>query len=146
MNELRLASDIVMLGLVDWREARGESFTCKVAVAHSIMNRVHRPSWWGKTLLEVLFKKWQYSSVTDPKDPQLVKWPTQYDEAWLECLEASKGVLLNHLENPAPGADSYYDISIDPPKWADPAKFVVQIDRIRFYNLDSDYQEEKLNV
>ena len=133
-----------------WREARGESYEGKAAVASSIMNRVARPSWWGHDLLSVIFKKWQYSSMTDPKDKQLTTWPQKYAVDWIECLQAASnavdgiaGALVaatRASENPVPGADGYYDISIPPPKWATPETFVKQIGKLRFYNLDRDFE------
>lgn len=136
-DNLRDMSERVLLGLVVWREARGESDECRTAVAYSILNRVRHPGWWGKTILAVIAKKWQYSSMTDPNDPQLTTWP-QYSDDWFECLEIANDVIDGTLPDPAPGADSYYDCSIKPPKWATPNKLVRVIGRISFYNLDGD--------
>jgi len=61
-----------LLALMLWREARGESDEAKIAVAHTVVNRVAHPGWWGRTVDDVIAKKWQYSSMTDPGDPQLV--------------------------------------------------------------------------
>lgn len=133
--------DTVFLALVVWREARGESDECKSAVAFSILNRVQRPSWWGKTTQEVLFKKWQYSSITDPHDPQLTKWPVNNDESWERCFRVSTDAISDNVLNPVIGADSYFDISIPNPKWATDDKFVKQIGRIKFYNLDMDIEK-----
>jgi spore germination cell wall hydrolase CwlJ-like protein len=139
-DRLQEAANLVFMALCVWREARGENAQCKEAVAFSILNRVNRPSWWGKNIMEVVFKKWQYSSMTDPKDRQLTTWPKAEDIPWRECLIITDGVISGLLPNPAPGADSYYDISIPPPYWATPATFVAQIGRIRFYNLDRDIE------
>src|SRR3990172_10413739 len=62
------------LALAIWREARGEPQLGRTAVGYSILNRVARPSWWGRTVDEVITKKWQYSSLTDPRDKQLPRW------------------------------------------------------------------------
>ena len=136
------ATEKVFLALVIWREARGVSNTAKVAVALSIMNRVARPAWWGRDLLSVIFKKWQYSSLTDPKDRQLTTWPQKDAPDWIECLQVASDAVDGILKNPVPGADGYYDTSIPPPKWATPETFVAQIDNLRFYNLDRDIEKE----
>jgi spore germination cell wall hydrolase CwlJ-like protein len=137
----RAASDLTFLALVLWREARAEPREGKVAVAYSILNRVERPSWWGRSLLEVITRKWQYSSMTDPNDVQLTRWPTAYDPTWLSCLEVAASVLARTEPNPAPGADSYYAVSMPaPPRWATPETFVVQVGHHRFYNLDHDVE------
>ena len=91
-------------------------------------------------MLSVIFKKWQYSSMTDPKDKQLTTWPPKYAVDWIECLQAASNAVDGIMENPVPGADGYYDISISPPKWATPETFVKQIGKLRFYNLDRDFE------
>jgi N-acetylmuramoyl-L-alanine amidase len=139
----RAASDLTFLALVVWREARAEPRAGKVAVGYSILNRVERPAWWGRTLLEVVTKKWQYSSMTDPGDVQLTKWPTSYDATWLECLAAASEVLARIAPNPAPGADSYYAVSIAAPKWATADTLVAQVGNHRFHNLDRDVEKTK---
>lgn len=148
MNKLtQTINDVSLLALVVWREARGEPRLGKLAVAYSILNRVARPSWWGSDVSTVAWKKWQYSSMTDPRDLQLAKLPTPYVKAgwemWQESLEVALRAYLREEENPAPGADSYFADTIAPPKWADPSKFVVKIGHHSFYDLDSDYEKEK---
>lgn len=137
---LNHCADISFLALAIWREARGESLEGKIAVACSVMNRVERPSWWGTTVLEVVFKKWQYSSLTDPRDAQLTTWPRESAPAWQECLVVADMALKHGVENPVPGADSYHDISIPDPYWATPDMFVGQIGRLKFYDVDKDYE------
>jgi spore germination cell wall hydrolase CwlJ-like protein len=90
--------------------------------------------------MEVLFKRWQYSSLTDPRDPQLTTWPKD-DPVWGQCLYVADGVLNGVFSNPVPGADSYHDISIPAPAWATPEMFVKQIGKLRFYNVDKDVEE-----
>ncbi len=142
--DLQASSDVTFLGLVLWREARGEEYECKLAVACSIMNRVNRPSWWGRTLLEVITKKWQYSSMTDPKDRQLTTWPRAYDDQWLECLRIAREVLMGHVPHPAPGADTYHDDSITTPaSWGGPV-LVRKIGHILFFNMDRDVEQDAI--
>jgi N-acetylmuramoyl-L-alanine amidase len=133
--------DTVFMALVIWREARGESVECQTAVAYSIMNRVQRPSWWGKDVMSVLFKKWQYSSMTDPHDRQLATWPSSDNPSWQQCFRVACDVMNKAVDNPVPGADGYFDDSIPPPKWATPETFVKKIDHILFYNLDRDVEK-----
>ena len=49
-------------------EARGEGHTGMVAVANVVMNRVAKPSWWGRTVKDVCLKPYQFScwNVGDP--------------------------------------------------------------------------------
>ncbi len=133
-------ADVFFLAFTVWREARGESYEGKLAVAQSIMNRVRLPSWWGDSVQGVVTKKWQYSSLTDPKDLQLTTWPREDDARWQECLQLALDVVNGDVGNPVPGADSYYAVTIPAPKWATDGAFVRQIGNHRFYNLDRDVE------
>ena len=128
----------VLLALTDWREARGESYDCRLAVACCVRNRVQNPKWWGNDYVSCLIKRWQFSSMSDPNDRQLTTWPAATDHIFEECLGIASAVIDNQLKHPMPGADSYYDVSIMPPKWATTDKKVGQIGRIIFYNIDGD--------
>jgi len=141
--DLQRLVDTFYLALVVWREARGEGQDSMAAVAWSIVNRVLNPKWWGASVQTVITKKWQYSSMTDPHDAQLTTWPSDTDPTWALSLDLAQRVLNGSIRNPVAGADSYYDTSIPPPNWADPQKFVAQIGRIRFYNLDGDHPQNK---
>jgi len=136
LSELQNYSDKTFLALTVWREARGETKEVQAGIAHVVLNRVARPSWWGKDIMSVCFKKWQFSSLTDPNDRQLTTWPASSDPSWQQCLQVASDVVDGIVKNPVPGADSYYDISIPAPKWATAEVFVSQIGRVRFYNLD----------
>ena len=139
--EQKKITDTFYLALLIWREARGASRPAKIAVAQSVLNRVHHPKWWGRDLSEVATKKWQYSSLAAPGDPQLIIWPLASDASWQEALDVADLVLSGAGPNPAPQADSYFDTSISPPKWATADKFVVQIDNLMFYDLDGSHPE-----
>lgn len=146
LNAAKTLCDLYYLALVVWREARGASREAQVAVAHSVMNRVARPSWWGKTLDEVITKKWQYSSMAAPGDPQLIVWPHLTDASWLACLGVAYDVIHGDEPNPFPGADSYYDSSISAPKWAVANAFRGMVasphgNTLRFYDVDHDYEK-----
>jgi len=109
-------ADKTFLALTVWREARGESAQVQAGIAHVILNRVRRPSWWGRDVMSVLFKKWQFSSLTDPRDKQLTTWPTSTDTFLAAVPENTPATFVDgQITNPVPGADSYYDISIPTP-------------------------------
>lgn len=143
INRLRRLTEWWYLAFVIYREARSEALLTKIAVAHSVLNRVRNPKWWGTTVDQVVTKKWQYSSLTDPQDPQLARvWPLVSETAWLECATVAEDALDGTSANPLPGADSYHDTSIAPPKWTEKARFCGQLGKIRFYDTDFDYELE----
>lgn len=131
---LQSNADVAFLALCLWREARGETHECKVALAWSIMNRVAAKQ-WGNTIMSVIFQRLQYSSLTYKGDPQLVLWPQDSDASWQTCLKVADETLEGLNINPIDGADSYHDISISPPDWAKKSVFVKQLGRIKFYKV-----------
>jgi hypothetical protein len=91
--------------------------------------------------VSVITKKWQYSSIAAVGDPQLMLYPQATDAVFEECLIIADRVHGNLVSAPLEGADSYYDDSIAPPKWATPKTFVGKIGRLNFYNSDHDYEQ-----
>lgn len=145
------SSDIKDLALVSWREARGEGRQGMWAVATSIMNRVLNPKWWGKDVHSVVWKKWQYSSMTAPGDPQLNTQPKADDPSWKVALDVATQVYDGKYVLAISHADSYYDISLDkpphtPPAWAAQKDFVCQIGRLKFYDTDHDHEAPHLTL
>lgn len=138
--EQRRVTEIFYLAFVLWREARAESRDGKVALVHSILNRVAKPKWWGTDIVSVVLKPWQYSSMTDPNDKQLTKYPG-LDPSWPECLDVAQQVYDGKIPNPVPGADSYFATYIPTPNWAKPEQFVAQIGAHKFYNTDGDHPD-----
>jgi spore germination cell wall hydrolase CwlJ-like protein len=127
-----------LLALLVWREARGELHPAKVAVTYSVLNRVASPKWWGDSIGAVIAKKWQYSSMAAPGDPNLIQYPLPNDLSFQDSLCAVNRVLAGGEKNPVPGADSYFENHIAPPAWAKPEQFVGQVGAFRFYNTDGD--------
>lgn len=141
---VRGLTDTFYLAFVVWREARGESRQAQEAVAWSVLNRVTRPGWWGSNVSEVVTKKWQYSSLTDTKDPQLTRWPLATDGVWIAAVDVARAVLAGAVTNPVPGADSYYDTSIAPPAWTRTARPCGRIGRLVFWDVDHDVEAPQL--
>lgn len=133
-------ADIIFLALMIWREARGESRLTQEAVAMCVINRVEKPKWWGDTIINVIFKKWQFSSLTDPKDRQLTTWPSRGLKSWNLAMEIAEKAVNKLLEHPAPNSDSYYDDSIPRPYWATNKNFVTKIGKLNFHNVDNDFE------
>ena len=135
MGRGRKITDITFLALSIWREARGESEECREGVAQVVLNRVAGGGWWGNTIMSVLFKRRQFSSLTEPDDPQLCTYPSEDDHSWKDCLTIAARAIEGQMDNPVGDADSYFDISIRPPYWADEETFVKQIGRINFHKV-----------
>lgn len=141
-------SDLQLLAMALFGEARGVPAKTRQAIGHVIINRALHPGWWGRTLKEVILKPRQFSCF-NPEDPNFPKLrePLKYEapEVWDRCcrdaLAVSKRLQQADLPDPVRGANHYYDTSIGPPSWADESKFVLALPgarpghEIRFYRL-----------
>ena len=129
-------SDLVLLELAIWREARGEVYDAKRGVAWAIKNRVDHPSWMGRDWHTVILKPWQFSSF-NVSDVNNTKWPEDSDPSFAECCAVAQGVYLGQDSTDlTDGATHYYDISIDFPKaWGSEDEWVntLNIGRLKFW-------------
>lgn len=131
--------ELAILALTVWREAQGETRAAKIAVAFSVLNRVDSPKWWGTSIGAVVAKKWQYSSMAAPGDPNLIKYPLPHDLSFQDSMSAVNAAIAVGAINTVPGADSYWDASIARPKWATDANFVCKVGAFSFHNTDGDF-------
>lgn len=139
----------VLLAMCLFGEARGESARARRGVAQVILNRALHPqrlfgSRTGLSLEEnlrrVILRPRQFSCFlqTDPNYPKLFQPLTYAPQAvWQRCLEVAEQALAeaNLPDTLTLNSDHYFDDSLQPPTWADPAKQTVVIGRLRFYRL-----------
>jgi spore germination cell wall hydrolase CwlJ-like protein len=128
------AVDIVMAALTCWREARGEPFSAKVGQLWVMKNRAQRHWMHDSTVQDVAIRKWQFSAMTAPGDPNLVKWPGSADPSWIECLMVADQVLSGQIDDPTGGAVFYHDVSIQgpPPAWGTVVE-TIRLGKLIFY-------------
>jgi N-acetylmuramoyl-L-alanine amidase len=104
----------VMMG-----EARGQGGLAMRCVGHTVLNRVARHGWQGKTILEVCFKPEQYS-CTMPSDPNYDYLVNNIatDPVYNDACDIADGLIAGTLADITNGAVSYYSPSIPVPSWA----------------------------
>lgn len=141
---VRELTEVFAVSLAGWREARGEALDARTCVVCSILNRCARPAWWGSSPAEVVFKALQYSSLTYPADPQLVRWPAWDDPRWFDAVDLARRGLAGALVHPLPGADSYHDISVATPPRMATGRYCGQLGRLKFFDVDHDYEAHAL--
>lgn len=113
-----VAMDILARTL--WGEARGEGEKGMEAVACVILNRVHKPRWWGRNIDQVCQKPWQFScwNDNDPNRDKLLE-VTKDDPQFKTALEIQEKAVTGGLPDFTNGATSYFDRRMkEPPKWA----------------------------
>ena len=130
-------------------EARGESDAARRAVAQVALNRARHPhvvfgsrdgAAFEENLRRVILRPGQFSCF-HPSDPNYQKLLRPYEAedaaVWESCLRCAEEALAqwNEPDMLTANSDHYFDDSIQPPSWADPAKRTVKLGRLNFYRL-----------
>ena len=128
-------SDLSLMALCCYREARGEPADGKRGVCHVIQNRVNKPGWWGRDIRSVILKPYQFSSF-NTDDPNTNIWPMDNNPAWTQCLSAASAILVGQDPDLTQGALYYHDSSITFPKaWGPEVGYVkiLTVGKLFFY-------------
>jgi N-acetylmuramoyl-L-alanine amidase len=117
-------------------EARGEGPQGMQAVASVILNRAKRPCWWGRDITGVCRAPFQFSAwlVSDPNRPKLLA-VTDADPFFRCALAIADLAVAGALPDNTNGADSYYAVSMGPPRWCAGLTPTAVIGRQRFYRV-----------
>lgn len=117
-------SDLELLSLMCWREARGEIQMAKRAVCCVARNRVNAQTYFGKTYHEVILHPYQFSSFNAPPrthitDPNESKWPEDDEADFLDSLDAAKQVMDPGTNDVTNGASLYFSrpLTMPPVSW-----------------------------
>lgn len=130
-----------LLASVMFGEARNQGEEGMIAVCHVIMNRARHPSWWGKTISEVILKPYQFScfNKNDPNYPKI----SSLDETntiYLKAIELAARCLLGEIPDPTENATHYHTKAIMP-SWAHKLKKTLAIGDHIFYTNQSAIKE-----
>lgn len=128
-------SDIDVMALTVWAEARGEGPEGQAAVAWIIRNRTDDPGrdWWGDSIKEVCLKKWQFScwNEGDPNREQMLRLSPS-DALLLTIKGICQGVLNGQILDPTSGCTHYCRPEVRP-AWKAGRQPKVSIDHHEFY-------------
>jgi len=125
--------------LCAWREARGEYHATNGdgirAIIHVINNRakLKKVSW-----TEIVYAKWQFSSMSADNDPQLTRVPSPpIDDAMIftYCYRVADLVWNNQDSDVTNGATHYFNPSVVLPVWAKDMVKVASIGHHDFYRV-----------
>jgi len=127
-------SDVELLTLCLWGEARGEPAIGKLAVAHVVLNRAAAPCWWGKTIKEVILKPKQFSCF-NANDLNRHRLEHQVNSGYYDpaCLAVAQLALSGKTEDPTGGGATHYCTVDCRPSWESEMEFLVRINRHRFF-------------
>lgn len=120
-------TDVQLLALLLHGEARGESPAGMVAVAHVIVNRVGKRTWYGSSLRDVILKPWQFSYFNE------LSAVPRVDNS---CSVIAELVMGGYTVDASKGADHYYSTIIDVPSWSLSMRETVRIGKHVFLTTD----------
>lgn len=126
-------TELYLLALAIYREARGASQAARVAVGCVIRNRVQHPAWYGKDWFTVITHPFQFSSF-NKGDPNSATFGSPIDPVWQACVEAATSVYGGSAVDQTNGALFYYSTPIQHlPDWVSQYKRVADIGPFHFY-------------
>ena len=122
---------IAVAALCAWREARGEGPEGMRAVLHAMRNRVLSQKFgdWA----DVVCKKWQFSSMTAPGDPELILWPRTGDKQFEDAYALALTVFCGTDPDNTHAATHYFAPASVLPDWAAKMVKVASIGHHDFY-------------
>lgn len=134
MREIDDLTDIEVLALTLWGEARGESILGRSAVACVIINRVEANGWYGKNIREVCLKKWQFScwNGDDPNRSKILNVPSG-DKQLKECAVIAELAAQDALQDFTKGSKHYHTADIEP-GWSKDLTPVFQLGSHVYFN------------
>jgi N-acetylmuramoyl-L-alanine amidase len=127
-----------VLACTAWMEDASGGKEGMQAVMSVVLNRARSDIvWWGKDIRSVClapeqFSSWNPGSILVPK---VMAAMDNGDEAYAIALNLAELAVQGILPDTTQNSDSYFAVSIAPPKWAARSKFVVQIAGQRYYRL-----------
>ena len=117
-----------------FRENRGGGRSGMQSVLNVLDNRAKKN---GTTIYVEATKKWQFSSMTAPGDPQLTLYVNEDDPEWplmSLALNLAQSAWEGQLNDITDGATSYYAASMsEPPDWAASMTKTVEIEGQIFF-------------
>lgn len=138
-------TDIDVLARTLYGEARGEfmrpegGLSALIGVANVVMNRVHRQTWFGKSIREVCLKPYQFScwNESDPNRALILSVTPEKCAIFQACLQVAQQVAAQTWPDLTKGADHYYALWLPrAPKWTLHSRPVAKIGHHVFYKLE----------
>lgn len=129
---------IDILARTIWGEARNQGRIGMEAVASVIMQRAQNPRWWGSDVVSCCQKPRQFS-CWNPGDPNRAKMlrVTEQDPTFATALVVARDALAGRLTDRTHGADSYANLGICSPAWAEPDKVTCKIGDHTFFRMET---------
>lgn len=106
------------------------------AVAAVILNRANNPRWWGRDIVSVCIKPWQFSAWNpDDVNRRQLLAVTDKDPQFRTALNVADEALDGNLIDETNNADHFHTHSANP-VWSRGRKPVASIGRHRFFRIE----------
>lgn len=122
-----------------WAEARNQGKAGMEAVASVILNRAAHPRWWGgPDVRSVCLHPWQFSCwLPEPQGQlSLIRRVTIADPTFVLARTIAHAALTGALVDATHGADTYANLSVCDPAWAEGAHPCAVIGAHTFFRLE----------
>lgn len=119
-----------------WGESRGESKKGQEAVANVVMNRARNPRWWGRDVVTVCTKPWQFSCWNpDTAARRQLLAVTESNAQFRSALQIADRALAGSLADHTQNADHFHTHSARP-LWSNGRRPTVSIGGHRFFRIE----------
>ena len=139
----------ILLAMLLFGEARGETAVAKLAVANVVRNRVLAGRYGGSDWPQVILANKQFScfNEADVNRPKLLvplEWAKP--EVWGECLEIAQSILFGTAQDNTRRSTHYHDKSMDskPPFWPKYLDHTIDMGGLRFYRDPKAFHEKPI--
>lgn len=118
------ATEADVLARTMWGEARGEPDPGMAAVAHVVLNRAAAQRWWGRAVIDVCKKPWQFSCWNAGPSRQKLLEVSASNRQFAHATGLAAQLLAMQPQerariDPTAGATHYYARALtQPPAWA----------------------------
>ena len=135
-RERDLTNPVDVVARTLWGEARGEGSHGMRAVACVIRNRANAPRWWGRSLVDVCLKPWQFSVWNhNDRNRTLILNASMRDRMFPEAVEIARDTVAGRLPDLTRRADHYHTKAVRP-IWSRGVTPVITIGNHLFFRLE----------
>jgi spore germination cell wall hydrolase CwlJ-like protein len=139
-KKIESLSELELITLCVYGEARNQGLDGMLAVASVILNRSKKPSWWGSDIKSVILKPWQFScfNENDPNRKTLENIAMDFQDSLKRlstlrhCYWIARGLMEGFLSSNVGSATHYHTRQVKP-DWKDKLQKITQVGDHIFY-------------